>query len=358
MSDETPPPPLPPPTEGEIPDAPSGMVRRDRLAALAGRVGPSLDAMHKHPVMAWILISGVIVAVAAGTFLSLVKAVVHARAEIVVPDLTGKTLEQALDAISTVDLSLAKQAVEFNDSFPPGSIIKQAPPPGLKVREGKVLQVTLSSGGQVVFVPDLTNMPLTEAQNQIRAAGLLLGALTEAPSQTHERGWVMEQTPTPGAVLNRGQMIDLRVSKGPPTEGTVLMPDFMNQHMSRAMEWAKEKGFKPRVREEVRPDALQGIVLSQTPAPDAPLSNSTPVEFVVSRSTITAANARTIRYDIPAGTERVQVRIVLRDERGEREVFEGYQNAGSLVEVPVVPRGLSRARIFVNGVLIEERVLE
>jgi hypothetical protein len=103
---------------------------------------------------------------------------------------------------------------------------------------------------------------------------------------------------------------------------------------------------------------LQGIVLEQSPAPDTLLNNSTIVEFVVSRSTITAASAQTIRYDVPAGSDRVQVRIVLRDERGEREVFEGYQDAGGLVEVPVVPRGPSRARIFVNGVLIEERALE
>jgi predicted Rdx family selenoprotein len=132
----------------------------------------------------------------------------------------------------------------------------------------------------------------------------------------------------------------------------------VNQHLSRATQWAESKSLRPRVREEVRPDALQGIVLEQSPAPDTLLNNSTIVEFVVSRSTITAASAQTIRYDVPAGSDRVQVRIVLRDERGEREVFEGYQDAGGLVEVPVVPRGPSRARIFVNGVLIEERALE
>jgi hypothetical protein len=103
---------------------------------------------------------------------------------------------------------------------------------------------------------------------------------------------------------------------------------------------------------------LPGLVISQVPGPDTPVNESSAVQFVVSRSTLTVSNAQTIRYEVPAGAERVMIRIVVRDERGEREIFQGYQDPGSLVEVPVVARGASRARIFVNGVLIEEKVLE
>lgn len=349
---------IPDKTPENIPDKPAGLVSRGRLAALARRVGPSLDRLEKRPALVWVLSSLFVLGLGLFVILSVLSAVVHARREILVPDLTGKTVEQALDAMSSLQLSLAKESVEFDESFPPGAIIRQSPPPGLKVREGKVIRVTLSSGGQVVFVPDLTNKPLPEAQNQMRAGGLILGALTEAHSERHEAGWVMEQSPAPGAVINRGQMVDLRVSKGRPPEGTLLMPDFANQPLTRALEWAQGKGLRADVREELRPDLLPGLVVSQAPAFDSLVEPGSALSFVVSRSTLTMANAQVVRYEVPEGSDRVLVRLVVRDERGEREIFQGYQDPGSLVEVPVVVRGASRARIFVNGVLIEERLLE
>ncbi|HRY28974.1 MAG TPA: PASTA domain-containing protein [Elusimicrobiota bacterium] len=325
---------------------------------LSGRLDRLIAVMRRHPAIAALLIAAFILLVAFGAFLAVVEGVIHARREIIVPDLQGKTLEQALDAIASADLSLAKAAVEFDESFPPGTIIKQVPVPGLKVREGKVLRVTLSSGGQVVFAPDLTNRPLPDAQNALRSVGLIVGAVTEAYSQLHESGWVMEQTPLSGAVLNRGQMVDLRISKGPPPEGMDLMPEFVNQPLSRAMEWIHGKAWKAEVREVVKPEILPGMVISQTPKPDDLVNGMTPIAFEVSQSTTAPTNTQTVRYEVPAGSDRVLVRMVIRDERGEREVFSGYQNAGALVEVPVVIRGASRVRIFVNGVLIEERLLE
>ena len=54
-----------------------------------------------------------------------------------------------------------------------------------------------------------------------------------------------------------------------------------------------------------------------------------------------------IRYNVPEGTDRVRV----------REIFSDEQSAGARVEVPVSVDGPARARIFVNGVLVEERPL-
>jgi eukaryotic-like serine/threonine-protein kinase len=342
----------------DIPDRSSGMVARARLQALAQRVGPSFHTLRRRPWFAWIVIFLILVGGAFLTFFWVVEALIHAKSEVIVPDLTGKTVDEALDILSPFKLSLAKDAVEYNESFPPGTVLKQSPPPQLQVREGKVIRVTLSSGGQVVFIPDLTNKPLPEAQNQLRAQGLLLGALAEAYSQRYESGWVMEQTPSSGTVVNRGEMVDLRVSKGPPPQGTLLMPDFVNRPLSQATEWLQQRGVRPSVEEEIRPDMLPGLILRQSPIPDTLIGQGTAVSFTVSKSTVTLSNAQIVRYDIPAGSDRVQVRIVVRDDKGEREVFQAYQDPGSAVEVPVVVRGPSRARIFVNGVLIEERMLE
>ena len=46
------------------------------------------------------------------------------------------------------------------------------------------------------------------------------------------------------------------------------------------------------------------------------------------------------------------------DETGVREVFRRSQPPGSKVDIRVLPKGRARARIFVNGVMVEEQPLQ
>lgn len=345
--------------DAPIPDKPTGQVSTDRLQALADRVGPSFDAHRLKRWSVWLLVFLITLGGAMACFLIVLQAVIHAKKELVVPDLRGKNVTQALDIIADLELSLSKDSVEVNESVPAGSILKQVPEPGLTVREGKVIRITLSSGGQSIFVPELVSKNLPEAQTMIRSSGLDIGSVSESYSQKYEAGIVMGQDPLANAVAPRGQMVDLIVSKGVPPEGTVLMPDFVNQPVNSALEWAKAQNIQPRVSEELNSQVLPGLVVSQSPVADATITPQSDVKFSVSKSTAASAgNVQVIRYRVPAGTGQVQLRIVVRDERGEREVLQASKAAGTDVQVPVSIVGPARARIFVNGVLIEERPME
>jgi beta-lactam-binding protein with PASTA domain len=283
----------------------------------------------------------------------------HSRQIVVVPDLTGKTLEQALDILSPLKLALAKEAVQVDETLPPGAILRHSPPAGLRVREGKSVRVTLSSGGQVVFSPDVIAVTLTEAQNRLRAAGLALGAVSQLYSLQHESGKVMDQTPAASTVVRPNAMVDLVVSRGPPPEGVVLMPDFINRPSVSAKRWADEQKISPEIKEELTSVFLPGVVIRQWPTADSAVTEKTPVVFVVSLSSSTETQAgTTVRYQLPTGSDSANVRVVVRDDGGEREVYSALQSPGSLVEVPVAPQGTAWARIFVNGVLVEERPIK
>jgi eukaryotic-like serine/threonine-protein kinase len=343
-----------------IPDQPTGgVVRRDRLSALAGRVGPSLEALKKRPGLNFLLMVLFVLGASALAFQWALNAALHTRKEVAVPDLSGKSLEQALDILSPLGLSLAKESVEFDENFPAGAVLRQAPPAGLSVREGKVVRVTLSSGGKVAFVPEIVGKTLAEAQNLLRGAGMAPGALTQAFSQVRPEGEILEQNPAPGTVGARGQMVDLTVSKGKPPEGTLLMPDFVNRPLAMAAQWSEETGIQLVTSEEPREDLAPGVVLRQDPAPDTVLSKGQSATLAVSSSASgDKKDVRWVRYQVPFGDESPKVKVVLRDEKGEKIVFDGPRHAGSLLEVPVTPRGPARVRIYLGGVLAEERVLE
>jgi beta-lactam-binding protein with PASTA domain len=346
-----------PSSDSSIPDTSKSPGGDSRVAALSARVGPSGGRARRLTGLLALFVAAVLATVLGAHWA--VTGLLHSRTEVTVPDLTGKTLEQALDILSPLQLALSKEAVQFDENSPPGTVVRQAPPPELRVREGKIIRVTLSSGGQVVFVPDVMGVTLTEAQNRLRSGGLSLGAVSQAYSGQNPAGTVMEQNPLASAVVPPNAMVDLKVSKGLPPEGMSLMPDFVNQSITQARQWAEERKIAPEIKEEQTTVFLPGVVIRQFPAPDTAVTEKTAISFAVAFSSGTVeGTALSVRYQMPAGSGSARVRVMLRDDAGEREVFSSVQGSGSLVEVPVSPQGPARARIFINGVLVEERELQ
>src|SRR5579885_3052209 len=92
------------------------------------------------------------------------EGVIHNRKTQLVPDLKGRSLAAALDMLSPINLGLRKESVEFDASVPIASVVRQDPAPGTVVREGKVVKVVVSQGGETVLTPSLISLPLRNAQ--------------------------------------------------------------------------------------------------------------------------------------------------------------------------------------------------
>src|SRR6185295_2881979 len=66
---------------------------------------------------------------------------IHGRKQIQVPDLRGKSVLAALDTLAPMNLTLRKEGTEFDASVPVGAVLRQLPPAGTVVREGKTIRV-------------------------------------------------------------------------------------------------------------------------------------------------------------------------------------------------------------------------
>ncbi|MEK7383829.1 MAG: hypothetical protein AAB262_11170, partial [Elusimicrobiota bacterium] len=115
---------------------------------------------------------------------------------------------------------------------------------------------------------------------------------------------------------------------------------------------------------EVKSDSFSlfpnGTVMTQFPFPDAVLSGEEKVIVTVSGRKASApalASSKTFRYELPQSGSDSQVRIVMVDKYGERELFNGLRKPGSKIEVPVQSAGGARVKIYQNGILVEERDL-
>ncbi len=87
-----------------------------------------------------------------------------------VPDLLGKTRQDAQTIMKSAGLTLAVMGYEVNAAYEAGKIIDQYPEAGETCSPGDIIQVTISGG--VAYVPRVTGKLLEEAKDLIAAAGL------------------------------------------------------------------------------------------------------------------------------------------------------------------------------------------
>ncbi|MCX5783037.1 MAG: PASTA domain-containing protein [Elusimicrobia bacterium] len=287
-----------------------------------------------------------------------VSVLVHGRKEQVVPDITKKSSMAALDMLAAQNLGLRKDGEEFDGTVPVGSVIRQIPPPGTVVREGKVIRAWFSQGGETVFCPNLVGLSLRNAELALRQTQLILGEVGEAYSMYVDKNFVISQDPKAEVSLTKNAMINVMVSGGPPPSGITLMPSFRQKNIDEAMQWAAGKNISVIVNEDTGSTFPNGKILGQDPEPDTVLSDDAKVFVTVSRrrdSGQTAERVHRIHYELSQGGSQSQLRITLIDQNGEREIFNGIRPPGSKIDLTSPYGGPARIRIFVNGILVEER---
>jgi len=123
-----------------------------------------------------------------------------------VPNILGKTLEEAQSALEAAKLRTGRVGYEESGQ-PPNVVIKQSPEPNTAVPSNETVDLTLSRGTSVK-APNLVGKEVREAERTLKNLGLARGSISERP-RTKEEGTVIGQDPSPGTEVERGKSIDL-----------------------------------------------------------------------------------------------------------------------------------------------------
>ncbi|OIO11854.1 MAG: hypothetical protein AUJ52_01405 [Elusimicrobia bacterium CG1_02_63_36] len=289
-----------------------------------------------------------------------IEGAIHNRPLQIVPDLKSRSISGALDMLAPLRLALVKDGSEFNSAVPIGSILRQRPPAGTKVREGKTIRVVVSQGGETVFTPAIAGLPLRNAEMMLRQNQLILGEVTESPSLRLEKGLILTQDPQAETSVERNSLVNVVVSRGEPPEGVVLMPDFLRKNLAEASQWASEKKIPLTVDKDASSLFPYGTILAQDPQSDSLVGDDTQVKFSISGRPKEGGEQSSVVnfvYKVPQGSSESLVRVLIVDQHGERELFNGLRQPGTKVELAISEAGQARVKIFLNGILVEERDL-
>lgn len=129
-----------------------------------------------------------------------------------VPDVTNKPLDAARQALRGAGLQVGPIRHESNPNVPKGTVEGTDPPAGTQQPVTRPVTLVVSTG---IAVPDVRNQNVNDANTNITAAGLTMVRVDKF-SMKVPQDTVIAQHPRPGSGANRGDTVQVIVSKGPP----------------------------------------------------------------------------------------------------------------------------------------------
>ena len=181
-----------------------------------------------------------------------------------VPAVRGQSRARAERALEDAGFKVRVRE-EPSEDVDKGRVIETNPAAGQAIEKGTTVLLIVSGGAEQVELPTLTGRSLDAAERQLIDLGLDLGAVTQRETEDREADTVLEQSPAPGTMLDKGSAVNLTVAKA-PQESEV--PDVLGKGRNTAVRELRAAGFDPEVQEiEIENSDEDGRVVTQRPDP-------------------------------------------------------------------------------------------
>ena len=242
---------------------------------------------------------------------------------VVVPSLTGKTMDQAKQELNGTGLGIKQVGTASSDTVEKGQIISQDPQDGKTVEKNTTIEVIISSGSagnseNAVDIPNVVGQSETDASAALTAKGFNVTKTTSYSSSVAE-GYVISQTPNGDTQGKEGDTITLEISLG---SEKITVPDVSTSYKSE--EQAKELLSQFNVSTVTKySDTDAGIVIGQSLAPGTQADPGASITITVSLGPEPAQQITTKTYklnvslQLPSDTSNISgADIVLYDDQG------------------------------------------
>ena len=195
-------------------------------------------------LLLWLVIPLVIIILTGMIFDKIVMPIVTRQgSEFTLPDYTGKTLQQAQLGLEDLGLAGEKASEEYSVDVQAGIVLRQFPRSGVKVKPGRTVKLVVSLGQKMVPIPELAGKSVRQAMLDLETAGLELGEVQWALSDTLPERVVVFSYPSAGFEVPQGSMVNLMVNRGRASTFT-YMPKLVGKTLDEAKKELESKGLK------------------------------------------------------------------------------------------------------------------
>ncbi len=208
-----------------------------------------VSALFKRSTVGGLLMSlaitlGSILIIAIVYFYIYLPSVTNHGESITVPDLKGMSIEYLETFLTKNDLRYTVNDSAYSSEFPPLAVLRQFPQAGSKVKENRVIYVSLNRVAPPTLpLPDLVDRSLINAEVVLKSIDLKRGRILYVPDPF--RNLVKEvrfegKKIEPGTRITKGAVIDLVVGDGNgPADFTIgnLLGDSFETAKFKLMGW-------------------------------------------------------------------------------------------------------------------------
>ncbi|MEW6411392.1 MAG: PASTA domain-containing protein [Candidatus Zixiibacteriota bacterium] len=202
--------------------------------------------------------------------------------EFPLPDFTGQTTAEAQVTLSDLGLEFEVSSEEYSPGEEKGIILNQFPVAETQVKSGRVIKFVVSLGQRLVPIPNLAGLSVRQAILDLETAGLNLGEIAWAFSDTLPERVVVFSYPAAKTEIPLGSQVNLMVNRGRASSFT-YMPKVIGMTLGEAKKHLEEKLLKvgivaPRIDENYLPET----VLEQSEPEGTELDVGTEIDLVIS----------------------------------------------------------------------------
>ncbi len=243
---------------------------------------------------------------------------------VVVPSLTGKTMDQAKQEINGTGLGIKQAGTASSDTVEKGQIISQDPQDGKTVEKNTTIEVIISSGSagnseNAVDIPNVVGQSETDASAALTAKGFNVTKTTSYSSSVAE-GYVISQTPNGNTQGKEGDTIALEISLG---SEKITVPNVVSGYKSEQQAREILSQFNVSTDTKYSDTVDEGIVMAQSLAAGTQADPGASITITVSLGAEPAQQITTKTYklnvslQLPSDTSNISgADIVLYDNQG------------------------------------------
>jgi len=242
-------PPAPPPTYPPTDEA--------ATVVGAGAVPPEEPSRRSRTVL-FVLLAILLVALIAGAAYLLPRMFESPPDDVQVPNLVGKTEDEARRLIGNAGLAVGDRTFENSETTKKNVVLRQDPSADDFVAPDTAIDFVVSLGKPQVEVPAVVGQQRNAARDVIENAGLRVKF--EERESDEPTGRVLATDPQQGEQVAKGTIVTVIYSDGPEE-----IPDVVGMKQREAEETLREAGFEPDVVTSDETTEPKGTVIKQSP---------------------------------------------------------------------------------------------
>lgn len=182
-----------------------------------------------------------------------------------VPDVIGLPKEEALKRLENQGLIGKEFETRQDKQYPVGTVAQQNPLPGIEVKYGRGVYLTISGGEPHVSVPSLRGRSLRDAALALERFGLSLGRVDYEVSMNFPENTIIEQGIAEETKVPTGTQVPVIVSQGKSAD-RIPVPNVMRKSLVEAEKIILQLNLKVgNITFQPHPDLLPNTVIEQFP---------------------------------------------------------------------------------------------